>query len=485
MKKFNFVICLFFIFSCFSLYACNSANDSKVSEYEIECSLEGEYVNGREKFTYYNDTDNLIDSLVFNLHANAFRQDASFSAVPKQYQAQAYIGKVNYGGYEIKGVTNEEGSPLNFEVCGSDKNLLKVNLTEGVYPDEKCSIVIDYTIKLANVIARTGINAKTINLANFYPILCAFQDGEFYECIYYSNGDPYYSDVANYKITFTADKEYLVASSGSLEKQVDNGGSVTHYYQIDNARNFCLVLCKEFSVITDESLGVKINYYYYDDNAPQESLQTAVKSVSLFNQKFGVYPYKSYSVVQTQFLQGGMEFTALAMISDTLETPAYKEVIVHETAHQWWHGVVGNNEIEYGFLDESLAEYSVVMFYENYDEYGMDRDMLIDSSLKTYHAFCDVWKKLFDKVDTSMTRSLKDFSSEYEYVNIAYVKGCIMHDTLRESVGDDKYFTALKRYYKENSFKNARPENLVGAFEKTGCDTNGFFASFFDGSVII
>jgi aminopeptidase N len=180
-----------------------------------------------------------------------------------------------------------------------------------------------------------------------------------------------------------------------------------------------------------------------------------------------------------------MEFPALVMISDDLEELAYGEVIVHETAHQWWQTVVGNNEIEYGFLDEGLAEYSVVLFYENHPEYNLKRENMVKSAQDTFKIFCTVSDKLFGKVDTSMLRSLKDFGSEYEYVNMAYIKPCIMYDTLRTTIGDERFFGGLKRYFKEYKFKNATPDDLVGVFEKIGADSNGFFKSCFNGTAII
>ena len=84
-----------------------------------------------------------------------------------------------------------------------------------------------------------------------------------------------------------------------------------------------------------------------------------------------------------------------------------------------------------------------------------------------------------------MTRALPEYSSEYEYVNIAYVKSCIMFDYLRQTVGDAKFFAGLQRFYDENAFKTATPESLIGAFERAGANANGFFESFYDGKAII
>ena len=286
-------------------------------------------------------------------------------------------------------------------------------------------------------------------------------------------------------MTLTCDKKYTVASSGKQVSFKENQDTFTRTYSLSCARSFAFVLSENFECITDKSTGAEINYYFYNDQNPLKSIEYGIRAINLFNQKFGEYAYPTYSIVQTPFIQGGMEFPALVMISDDLSGLPYGEVIVHETTHQWWHSAVGNNEIEYGFLDEGLSEYSVVLYYESFPEHGYSRQDLISASEKTFKTFCTVYDKIYNKIDTSMIRSLKDFSSEYEYVNIAYVKPCIMYDSLRNTIGDERFFKALKRYYSQYKFKNVQPDDLVGAFEKVGADTNGFFKSFFDGTAII
>ncbi len=470
----------------FSLYGCSCGGESTPrTAYEITCELSNEYVlTGSMTVDFYNHADNAYSELKFNLFGNAFRKDAKYKPISAQYQAAAYPNGESYGGMTINSVT-QNGEPIEFSVGGLDENILIVPLKKEVYPAERAKVCVEYTLSLANVIARTGYNQDTVNLANFYPALCGIDDNGFYECVYYANGDPFFSDVADYEVTLTADSEYVVAGAGELISATTADGKSTLNYKLNNARSFNFVLSKKFESVTDDSAGVKINYYYYADENPKKSLDYAVKSVKLFNEKFGEYPYSTYNVVQTKFVQGGMEYPTLVMISDSLKEPSYGEVIVHETAHQWWQTVVGNNEIEHGFLDEGLAEYSVVIFYENHPEYNLTRQALIMSSERTYKAFCSVYDKLFGGVDTTMLRAIPEYGSEYEYVNIAYVKACIMHEYLRNSIGDELFFKGLKRYYEDYKFKNATPYDLVGSYEKTGGSANGFFDSFFEGKVII
>ncbi len=482
MKKFWCLVCVLCLFaSLVGVGGCDQGGN--LTSYQITCELKDNELTGKEKVIFYNHTENAIKELKFNLFGNAFREGAKYNPISAQYLSKAYPNGVSYGKMGVSSVTNGKDK-LEFNIQGEDENILSVYLAEEVYPNQTATVEIDFFLRLANVVARTGYTDMSINLANFYPILCAYDNG-FYECLYYANGDPFYSDCASYTVTLTCDTSLNIATSGKLIQKSDDGATTTATYSLPCARSFAMVLSKDFESVVDTSTGVEITYYFYNDSQPNQALECAVKAVKLFSEKFGAFPYKTYSVVQTKFVQGGMEFAGLVMISDELEREAYCEVIVHETAHQWWQSAVGNNEIEYGFLDEGLAQYSVVVFYENHPEYGMKREQMIKNSEKTFKVFCSVSDKLFGKVNTSMTRSLKDFKSEYEYVNIAYVKPCIMYDYLRTTVGDKAFFSSLKKYYEKYKFKNVTPDHLVGAFEKNGTGTNGYFKSFFDGKEII
>ena len=486
MKKFFCIALsaiLIALFSC--VFACSCKGESaNACTYDIECKLEGSTVVGRERVEFYNFTDNAFTEIKFNLYGNAFRKDATYKPINEKLNYKAYPNGVNYGDMQINSVKKGDEN-LEYAISGKDQNILVVSLKEELFPNESAVIDIDFNLNLANVIARTGVNDKTINLGNFYPILCGIEKGEFFECEYYNLGDPFYSDVANYTVKLTAPSEYVVASSGELIKESESGNLITSEYKIDNARSFSMVLSKEFEVLTKKVGNTTIKYYSYQDEFKEQNLDVIEKSLTFFNQKFGEYPYSTYSVVKTKFLEGGMEYPALTMISDEMQENQYKEVIVHETAHQWWQTVVGNNEIKQGFLDEGLTEYSVVLFYEEHKEFGFTRKDLIEIAEKNYKTFCTVYNKVFNNVNTKMDRALNEFTSEFEYVNMAYVKPCIMYDYFRTSVGDTKFFNGLKSYYNSYAFKNASIDDLIASFEKNGAGAKVFFEGFLNGTVII
>ena len=483
MKKIAILLSvLIVVLSAFVVTGCGSTTTSVA--YEISMELTDDMkVLGQEKVKFKNQTESVLTELKFNIHANAYREGAKYPPENPVLTSQAFPNGASYGKMEIKNAS-VNGKDGEFLICGEDKNVLSVKLDNELYPDESVSVEIEYEITLANVISRTGYNGTTINLGNCYPILCVYDNG-FYECVYYAYGDPFFSECADYKVTLTMPEKYILATSGEVVKRQTSGGKTTSEMKISSARSFAMVVSEQFNVLTAEVNGTMISYYYYNDEKAEDSLEYAKKSIKYFSDTFGKYPFRTYSVVQTPFMQGGMEYTSLVMISDRIDKASIGEVIVHETAHQWWQAVVGNNEIEHGFLDESLAEYSVVMFYENHPEYSLTRKTLMGIAEQTYKTYCSVYQKLFGNVNTVMLRSLNEFSSSYEYVNIAYIKGCIMFDCLRQTIGDNDFLTGLKKYYEDYKFKVATPDDLAGTFEKTGADTNGFFKSFYEGKVIL
>ena len=205
----------------FSFGGCSKKENARTS-YEISVKLDGNRLIGSQTVNYYNDTETSIKELKFNLFGNAFRKDAKYSPVSPAHLSLAYPNGINYGGMTVQKVT-ANGQNLEFKISGVDANVLTVNLYEEIFPEVRVLISMDFTLNLANVVARTGVNEHTINLANFYPILCARDENGFYECVYYANGDPFYSDCADYKVEITLDKNFIVASSGKLLSNIENG----------------------------------------------------------------------------------------------------------------------------------------------------------------------------------------------------------------------------------------------------------------------
>ena len=252
-----------------------------------------------------------------------------------------------------------------------------------------------------------------------------------------------------------------------------------------NVRDFACVLYKNGQVLQEKVGKTEIFYYYYADKAPKQTLDTAKEAFLYYSEKFGEYPYTTYTLAETGFCFGGQEYPCLTMLSDALKTEEKPRAIAHEIAHQWWGGVVGSNQVENAWQDEGLAEYSALCFFEKHEKYGFTRENLVVEALREYRSYYDVYGSVLGRTDTRMTRHLKDFISDYEYKCLAVDKAVVMFDTLRKSIGDKRFFHALEKYYRACGYKVAGVGDFVGCFERAGVDVAGFFESFLEGKAVL
>ena len=314
---------------------------------------------------------------------------------------------------------------------------------------------------------------------------CRYTEGDgFCKDEYIANGDPFCSDVANYSVTVSYPQNMKIACGGDEIKSRTNGELLTTTFTSKKVRDVSFVLSENFNHISAKTGKTTVDYFYYDDSDAQGSLASATQAVEFFNDKFGEYPYSNLAVVQTNFVHGGMEYPRLVMISDQVRGEEYKYVIIHEIAHQWWYGVVGNDEYNEPWLDESLTEYSTALFYENHDSYALSYDSIVNGASETYKFFLKIYGSVTGEVDTSMNRSLDEFKTEPEYVNNIYTRGILMFDSLRSVLGEQKFYACLKTYYQKYAFKITSTDDFIDCFSrKSGINLQSFFDSWLNGEV--
>lgn len=487
MKKIKKWLCLTLVFVCGALGFCVLSGCKKTTKvytrYEItaEYAPESRTLTGAVKVTFENCGSGEISVLKFQMYPNAYRKDALYKSVSTAYADAAYYAGESYGEMSISSVNGSK----NWEIMGEDKNILCVFLERSLFPGDKVVLDIGFLTKLAQVNHRTGVTEQTVNLGNFYPVLCGFKNDGFYECIYYANGDPFYTDCAEYKVRLTVPKEYEVASTGVLTEERMLESKKVHTIYAPNVRDFALVLAKNYREEHIKVGETELVYRYYADKEPSKTLEEVKEAFLYYEKTFGDYPYAQYTVAETGLCFGGMEYPMLTMLSASLSGTERVRAIAHEVAHQWWYGVVGSDQTKNAWQDEGLAEYSAICFFEEYEKYGLKRDDLVASALREYRSYYDVYGSVLGRTDTSMERDLAEYVSDYEYKCLAFDKAVVMFDTLRKSVGDKKFFSALKRYYGDSRYAMNGVGELVGAFEKTGLDVSGFFDSFLSGTAIL
>ncbi len=453
---------------------------------DINIDTENHSLAVSQTIDYRNNYDTNLDTLKFHLYPRSFRRGSNTTVVSKLNYDKCYYNGASFGDITIDSLSIN-GSTSEIVLTGNDNDILDITLPSTLAPDSSTNISLTYTVSLPNINHRFGYGENTINLGNFYPIACMYENGDFVIDSYHCNGDPFYSDIANYSVSFTAPSNYKVASTGDVISSSNTELNSTYNIEARAVRDFAIVLSDKFNMVSDTINDVTVNYYYYNNQYPNECLQAGVDSIATFSRLFGEYPYKSIDIVEANFVHGGMEYPNLIYISDAVTNQSdFINVIVHEVAHQWWYGIVGNNEYQYGWLDEGLTEYSTLLFYEENPQYSVDVHELIKNTNNSFVTFVDIYEKVFGSSDTSMNRALNQYNNESEYVYVAYVKGMLIFDNIREVIGDEKFFASLQTYFTNNKFKIATPEHLISAFEKASNMPLGeIFSSWIDGKVKI
>jgi hypothetical protein len=286
-----------------------------------------------------------------------------------------------------------------------------------------------------------GVAERQINLVDWYPFIVPHLPGKgwiLHDPWYY--GEHLVYDKADFDITlrFTSDKDLPVIAASAPAETTSNG----IHYRLENARDFSFSMGRQFQVVSQQiEGGVTVSSYYLgsENKVPaQAALDATVKAVQTYSELFGAYPHKSLAVVQGDF-NDGMEFDGLYFLAksfynlyDNTEKNYLVMIAAHETSHQWWFGRVANDQAEEPWLDESLAMYCELLFYE-----------------KNYPNDVNWWwsyRVAFYEPGGSVDTRLYNGGGFTPYTNATYRMGSYFLEDLRKQMGDEAFFVFLKDY---------------------------------------
>lgn len=443
---------------------------------DVDFNPEAKRLAALQKVTIVNNKTKEFQELYFHLYPNAFKMPDEVP-FPREDMSRAYPEGFAPGYINIKKIMLESDE-ADYEI---DDIILKVSLNEPFKPKQKLTLTFDFEVQIPPSHGRFGYGQNTYNIANWYPILAVYDENGWHKEPYFSVGDPFYSEVGLYEVNIKAPKGYTIAASGSLKQKCEEGGQVIWSFSTGLVRDFAWIASVNFETKEANVGNTKVTSYYIKgkEEYGRSALEYGKKAIACFNEHFGNYPYNNYSIVAADFYIGGMEYPNLVMIGDEFYGPGgfLEYVVVHETAHQWWYGLVGNNQIEEAWLDEALAEYSTLLYYEHY--YGKRAgqsiyEQLILNSYRLYEASTTPGPTL---------RHLSDFTDWTDYSATVYYKGAIMLKDLEGRLGKYKLLEALKFYFKQNIYKNATGEDFIKALNQvTGGDWTDYIFNWLKGS---
>jgi hypothetical protein len=341
-----------------------------------------------------------------------------------------------------------------------------------------------------------------VSLANFYPVL-ARRIGTAWETDEVSKlGDLGSDNMANFRAKLDLPAQAKLAVTGVVTSDTPStDGRREVHVSAAAIRDFALVFGDAMEVSTRDVHGVHVRSYYLaaDRAAGVRVLDIASHALEDFERRFGPYPYADYNVAEAAIVggAGGVEFSGMVTAASMFYRPAtiphptggagggaasgdmiaglmaqlgglggagmtsgmLEFVVAHETAHQWWHGLVGSDSRDHPYVDEALAQYSSILYLE--DRYGAARaEKDGNSNVKMNYQTM----RMIGKPDAPADQPVASFTAGVQYAGVIYGKAPYFYKAVREAIGDAAFFAAMKEYVARYRFQEAPARGLVDLF---------------------
>lgn len=267
-------------------------------------------------------------------------------------------------------------------------------------------------------------------------------------------GEPFVTKASDeVRVSITPDRAMSIATSG---RRTGVEG-LTQTFVAQNVRDFNFSASPNYVVQTDMWGDVAITYYTI--KLPLAKLRTwTVASLDRFSQRVGPYPYAHYTVAEVP-TGPSMESPGMIWITQkAIARGTIKYLTVHETAHQWFYGILGNDQASEPFADEAMAEF-------------LTRDLIGHRA-----SHCAV---------SALDLGVYNYTSGC-YYEIVYVQGDIYIDAYRQRVGNSAFWDGMRRYYENYKFKLGGTRKLLETLDEAagpnGGGHGGRFPSIYPGA---
>lgn len=394
-----------------------------------------------EEIAFCNTTGDTLPSLVVRLWPNAFATEKTSPAATDEMYTAAYPEGFSPGSVLLHDV-KWNGEAAAYRYLDDAKTVLEIT-TDSLVPNSTGTLYIRCVVQLPNCAFRTGYAGDTWMLCNVLPILSVYENGAWRQDSYTPVGDPFYSECANFSLSLYLPKGYMPVCSVPLEEK-ENG-----LWQGNGLAIRDVGLCvspgyKKAAAITGNT---KVMAYARDEKSAQAALSYATKALETYEALYGAYPYPLYSVCSASFAPGAMEYPCMAVVDETYfaqnQWDTLELIIAHETAHQWFYGLVGSDSVNQPWQDEALCEYALLRYVQK--QYGTSAF----NNLRYYRADAP----MMERIPGGLTPAtpIDYFSSLADYKTIVYGRGASLLLALDMFVpgGMDAF---LKSYAAEYAF---------------------------------
>ena len=356
-----------------------------------------------------------------------------------------------------------------------------VQLAQPLQSGQRATLRLVYNLTIPEREGSFGWTQRQLNLSNWYPYIPPLSPEQTWishdPLVDADNmvvGEYFVNEIADFQLTLHLAENLpsLLVASGATALAIPEGMT----YSLEKARSLSFSISNQYYQEQLEHNGVLIQAYVFQYQKEQASamLQIASQAMDLFSEIYGPYYHQQISLVSADFLHN-MEMDGMVLLSskviDFYDNTAENNLTIlipHELSHQWFYSQVGNDQAMEPWLDEALATYSEVLFYNR------------------YHPDLSQWwwdNRVYAHAHAGdVNNSIYDAGSYENYRASVYLNGAIFLHDLNLAMGEQAFMSALKTYAAENYLKIATKEDFVTAMQAANpnADIQAVFARYFN-----
>ena len=252
-----------------------------------------------------------------------------------------------------------------------DETVMVVPLDPAVEPGGTATIDLTWTAHVPRAFARTGAIGNFFFIAQWFPKLGVLLD-EGWNCHQFHSGTEFFSDYGVYDVSLTVPSGWPLGATGVQRERRDNGDRTTTYrYYQEDVHDFAWTTSPDYLERTARFEHptlppVEMRLLLQPEHADQAERHFDATRTTLkyYGEWYGAYPYGHVTIIDPAYQSGagGMEYPTLFTAGTRWLAPSRvttpEGVTVHEAGHQFWYGIVGNNEFEDAWMDEGFNTFS-------------------------------------------------------------------------------------------------------------------------------
>jgi aminopeptidase N len=401
------------------------------ARYDIDITGDGFVWHGRQSVRFTNTTGSTLDTVWFRLWGNGVDGCAAPAV-------------------RVSALTGGRPGPL-----AVDCTALPVAVR--LPPGATTTVGFDLDITVPDRDTRFGRHAGAAYVTFAFPVLAVHDHDGWHLEPYTDRGEANYALTADWRVRIDHPSALAVPASGVTATRPGRTGRTVTVAHAPRVRDFAFAAGTFTRHTARTRDGVVVRVWQGTDVTEAEvadTLAVATRAMRTFADWYGRYPYPEVDVVTGQFPYGSMEYPTLVAA-----VPA-ASAVAHELAHQWWYGLVGNNQYTDPWLDETFTHYSTLRFTGETGADCADPPWLHpDNRISNGHDYWD--------------------AGAPGYVATVYLVGACMLNDLEQTLGSDRMLRMLRDYAADNRYGTTTPAEFgTAAQSATTTDLTAFWKSW-------